>query len=81
MAWNAAQPTTSRSLQTVPFLPEHHRPLKAEWQAEVRKASCTRRAMEKPVGYDDEDEGEDAMACHAGSVAVLPKTSGRTVWN
>lgn len=76
------QPTTSRSLETVPFLTERHRPLKAEWQAEVRKASCTRRANgNRPVGYDDEDEGDGAMACHAGSVAVLLKTSGRTVWN
>lgn len=25
--------------------------------------------------------GDGAMACHAGSVAVLLKTSGRTVWN
>lgn len=51
------QPTASRSLETAPFLPEHRRPLKAEWQAEVRKAPCTRRANGKrPASCNDEGE-------------------------
>lgn len=27
----------------------------------------------RPVGYDDEDEGEDAMACHAGLWQCFPR--------